>query len=336
MGAQMKRKKWKKAALALALTVVGGIGISGCQVGETEVVLTSDFSADEVFCINEKSCSLPQAKVFLTNYQNLYGTVYGVNLWEHDFEDNNLEQYVKDLTISQLAQIMSMDFLAEDQQISLTEEELGKVKEAAKAYYGSLSKEEIQYMNVDEACITELYRQYGLANKLYTQLTAGIDDEVSDDAARVMEAMQIFVTSKEDAQTVEAGLQGGTDFMTLAGTYNEAAQTEITFGRGEMPREVEDVAFALEPEAVSDMIRTEDGYYFIKCINNYNQELTDANKQVILERRRKEAFDDVYEAFIATLPSELNEELWNSIRVEPKEEIKTDSFFEVYEEYCKW
>lgn len=333
---QMRRKMWKTMALFLAVFTFGSVGISGCRFGKTEIVLTSELSDNEVFKINGRTCSLAEAKVFLTNYQNIYGTVYDVNLWEHDFGENRLEQYVKDLTISQLAQIISMDFLAEQQEISLTEEELGQVKKAAKAYYDSLSKAEIKYMDVNEACITELYRQYGLANKLYAHLTMGINDEVSDDEARVMEALQIYVTDKKNAKAVTKSLKEGADFLTLANTYNESGKTEITFGRGDMPEAVEEAAFSLESEEISDVIEAEEGYYFIKCINNYNQELTDANKQVILEKRKKEAFDDVYEAYIATIPSELNAELWNSIKIQVDEEIQTKSFFEVYEEYCKW
>ncbi len=332
----MKRNRWKKKILLLAVATLATIGTVGCRVGDTEVVLTSEFAEDEVFRIGEKSCSMAAAKVFLTNYQNLYGTAYGIDLWNHDVGNDNLEQYVKDLTISQLAQIISMDFLAEEQEISLTEEELAKVEKAAKAYYESLSKAEIEYMGVNQETITELYRQYGLANKLYTHLTTGISDEVSDGDARVMEAYQIFVTEKENADKVAAGLKDGSDFLTLAGTYNEASKVEVAFGRGDMPQEVEDVAFLLETDEVSKVIETADGYYFIKCINNYNQELTDANKQVILERRRKEAFDDVYESYIATLSSDLNEELWDSVEIQPNEEIQTKSFFEIYEEYCKW
>lgn len=327
---------WRKAAAVLVLTFLMGIGLTGCQFGETEVVFASALSENDVFCINEETCSLAEAKVFLTNYQNLYGTIYGVNLWEHDFGDDSLEQYVKDLTISQLAQIMSMDFLAKQQEISLSKEELSQVEKAAREYYQSLNKEEIRYMEVDEAIIGELYRQYGLANKLYAQLTTGINDEVSDDEARIMEADQIYVTSKEKAKKIEEELKNGADFLALAGSYNETAQTEITFGRGTLPEEVEEVAFGLDPEDVSDAIKTKEGYYFIKCINNYNQELTDANKQVILERRRKEAFDDVYDAFVETLSSEFNEELWDSIQIETGGKLETKSFFEVYEKYCTW
>ena len=330
----MRKKVWKKTVLWLTTLIIGSVGISGCRIGKTEVGLSSELAEDEVFKINGRTCSLAEAKVFLTNYQNIYGKVYNVNLWEHDFGENSLEQYVKDLTISQLAQIISMNFLAEEQEISFTEEELEQIKKAAKAYYDSLSKAEIKYMGVSQEYITELYRQYGLANKLYEHLILDVNDEISDDEARVMEAMQIFVTDKEAVKAVNKGLKEKKDFLTLANNYDESEHTELTFGRGELPKQVEEIAFSLEAGEVSKAIETEEGYYFIKCINNYNQELTDANKQVILENRRKEAFEDVYEAYIATISSEFNEKLWNSIEIEVNEEIQTKSFFEVYEEYC--
>lgn len=318
---------------AILLAAALSFGLCGCQVGDTDIALTSGLSDEEVFRIGDTTCTLPKARIFLTNYQNLYGTAYGINLWEHDFGDDSLEDYIKDLTISQLARIISMDYLAQEQEIALDDTELAHIEDAAEAYYGSLSKDEIAYMDVDVEIIRELYQQYGLADKLYQQLTTGVDNEVSDDEARIMEAYQIFVTDKEDADAISDGLADGSDFLTLAGSYNKADRTEITFGKGELPENVEKASFALDADEIAGPLETDEGYYFIKCIDNYNQELTDANKQVILERRRKEAFDDVYEAFVATLPSEFNEALWDSIEVRADESIKTNSFFEVYENY---
>lgn len=332
----MKKVLWKKIAVVISLTLLTCLSAGGCRIGNTEIVFSSELSNNEVFSIDGEVCSLKEARVFLVNYQNLYGTAYGLDLWSHDFGDETLEQYIKDVTISQLAQIVSMQLLAKEQGIALSDEEMDAVKEAAKAYYNSLSKEEIKYIGVNEKDIRELYRQYGLANKLYHQMTVGISEEVSDDDARVMEAYQIFVTNEDSVAAISTGLESGMDFLTLAGTYNEASSTQITFGRGDLASEIEAVAFNLKTNEVSDKIRVENGYYFIKCIDNYNQELTDANKQVILERRRKEAFDDIYDKFIATLPSEFNEELWESIKLEPNSEVTTKSFFETYEEYCNW
>ena len=74
------------------------------------------------------------------------------------------------------------------------------------------------------------------------------------------------------------------------------------------------MAFQLDDNAVSGMIAAGNGYYFIKCLNKYNEELTEANKSNIVEKREKEAFDDVYNEFVASLSSRLNTDLWDGIK----------------------
>lgn len=328
----MRKKIINITALGLLVSLV----ISGCKIGNTQVVVSSGFSGNEVFQINNESCTLSEARVFLTNYQNIYATMYGVNLWRHQSGNEELEKYVKDITISQLAQIMAMGFLAEKKEIALSEEEKSKVKEAAEAYYDSLNDAEKKYMDVGKSDIERLYERYGLANKLYSHLTGDVNAEVSDDEARIMEAMQIFVTKKESVKEIEKQLKNGAEFKSLANLYNEAEEVEVTFGRNQVPKEVEKVAFALEPEEVSGKIKTEGGWYFIRCVNNYNQELTDTNKAVILQQRREEAFDDVYKEYLPQLHSQFNEKVWDEVKIAVDKEITTDSFFKVYEKYCKW
>ena len=320
----------------LAVFLLLALQLAGCQLGDTQVMVSAGFSDNDVFKIKNEVCTLPEARVVMTNYQNMYATMYGIDLWKHKFGSNDLENYVKDLTISRLAQIMAMDFLAEEKDISLSKEETGKIQEAAEEYYNSLNDTEKEYMHVKQGDIEILYKRYGLANKLYTHLTQGVDDEVSDDEARVMEAQQIFVTSKEKAKEVAGQLKEGTDFLSVANIYNEASEIEVTFGRNDVAPEVEKVAFSLENDQVSRRIKTDKGFYFLKCINHYNQEKTDDNKSVILEKRRKEAFDDVYMEFLDTLSSEFNEQVWEQVKVEVNQEVKTDSFFEVYEKHCDW
>ena len=98
-------------------------------------------------------------------------------------------------------------------------------------------------------------------------------------------------------------------------------------------REVEDIAFNLNDDEISGSIATEDGYYFIKCINKFNQELTDANKVKIVKKREKEAFNDEYDAFVADLSSSLNEKVWDELELKTDGTITTNSFFEVLDKY---
>ena len=313
-------------ALSMALT--------GCQIGNKDIVVSGTLSSRQVFTLDKSACSLKEAKVYLANYQNIYGTAYTIDLWQHDFGDASLLDYVKDITLEELTRVYTMDLLAQSQEVTLSEDETAKVAEAAKEYYASLSEDETAYMDVAEADIAEYYTHYALAQKLYHSLTNGVNEEVSDDEARVMEIMQIYVTDEDRAHEVEQKLAQGDDFASVANNYNELSAIQVMVSRDDLPDEVEEVAFQLDDNAVSGMIAAGNGYYFIKCLNKYNEELTEANKSNIVEKREKEAFDDVYNEFVASLSSRLNTDLWDGIELTTDGSIQTNSFFAVFEKYC--
>ncbi len=290
------RKRWAMGMTACACAL--SIALTGCQIGNKDIVVSGTLSSRQVFTLDKSACSLKEAKVYLANYQNIYGTAYTIDLWQHDFGDASLLDYVKDITLEELTRVYTMDLLAQSQEVTLSEDETAKVAEAAKEYYASLSEDETAYMDVAETDIVEYYTHYALAQKLYHSLTNGVNEEVSDDEARVMEIMQIYVTDEDRAH------------------------------------EVEEVAFQLDDNAVSGMIAAGNGYYFIKCLNKYNEELTEANKSNIVEKREKEAFDDVYNEFVASLSSRLNTDLWDGIELTTDGSIQTNSFFAVFEKYC--
>lgn len=331
----IRSKKIRMVRCVILLAAV----LNGCSIGDTKYVLNLDSRQTEVFRINEEACTVAETKVFLTNYQNIYARMYDVDLWEYDFGEQSLEKYVKDITIAQLAQIKSMKFLAEQQGISLTGEENEQVKKATDDYYDSLNENEIRYMDVDRKTIESLYEQYGLAHKLYNFLTKDVNNEVSEDEARVMEALQVRVSDKARAEEIEKRLKSGEDFAVLAASLakeNEVEETEVKAGRGYWPPKVEEKAFALSNGESTGCIQTEDGYYFVKCMNNYNQQLTEENKSDIVEKKRKAAFDDVYDEFIAGLPSEFNQEVWDRVKIKMDDKVTTASFFDVFHLYCKW
>lgn len=325
----MKRKWIQMIPVTIAMLMCLG----GCQIGNRQIVVSGSLSDKQVFKIGSATCGVKEAKVYLTNYQNIYGTAYGLNLWEHDFGDNSLTQYVKDITLEELTHVVCMDLLAESQEVSLSEEEKADVASAAKEYYASLSEDEIAYLAVTESDIAEYYAHYALAQKLYHSLTNGVNDEVSDDEARVIEIMQIYVTDETKAAEVSSKLKNGDDFASVANNYNQLSSIQVTVSRDELPAEVEKVAFDLDNGEISDEIPVDHGYYFIKCLNKYDEELTEANKSNIVEKREKEAFDDIYNEYVSGLSSYLNQNLWDELELDTDAAITTDSFFEVFEKY---
>ena len=256
-----------------------------------------------------------------------------MDLWQYDFGEESLEQYVKDVTIQELSRIACMDLLAEEQEMRLTDAESDLAKKAAKEYFASLSDAEKSYMDVHESDIQEAYASYALAEKLYRTMTEGIDEEVSDDEARVIRVQQIYVTDAGIAKEVQKKLKDGEDFAAVAGTYNEKSKIETTVARGDYPQDVENIAFNLDNDTCSEMIETEDGFYFIKCLNKLEEQLTEENKSNIRIKREKEQFEDAYQSFVDSAAFEMNDSLWKEVTLEDTSDITTDSFFDVYDKY---
>lgn len=309
--------------------------LSGCSIGNTQIELAHEFSSKEILQIGNEKVSVAQMKVFLCNYQNIYGESYGINMWQRKFQTDSLDEYVKAVALDETTRMICMKELATQEQVVLSDPEKKQVKAAAKEYYDSLSEDELSYTGAAISDIEALYEAYALANKVYQTLVTSIDEEVSDDEARVMEAQLVYVTSQSTASEIQSKLSEGVDFAALAHTYNEAEDTDEVFGRGTFPQEVEEVAFSMENGAISDCIVAEDGYYFLKCINKFNQELTDENKETILRKREEASFQDKYGELLENTKCYLNEEAWTEIELVTDGSITTDSFFEVYEEKLK-
>lgn len=319
------------ALFILCMTVSS---LTGCQIGNTQyVIYEQKIDGKTVFTVNGEKCSLKEAKIYLCNYRNIYGSAYGLDLWSREELSESLEEYVKDVTVAELCRVICMNLLAKEQGITLTDEEEKLAEELAKEYYNSLTADERTFMDVKQSDVELAYTHYAVAMKLYETLTDGVNEEVSDDEARVIRVQQIFVADTETADTVSRKLEAGEDFAAVAATYNQASAVEVTAARGDYPEEVEQVAFNLDDGGISGMITTDEGYYFIKCLNRFEEELTEANKSKILIQREKEQFDDLYQSFVDSSEFELNEALWAETSLEEAGDITTGTFFALYEEY---
>lgn len=329
----MHRKRGWIAGTALllccCLTQLGG-----CRIGETEIRLEKNelTSYKHVFQINDEKCPVEIAKLYLCNYRNLYGRTNGLNLWESDQTDS-LETYVKDVTIQEISRIVCMKQLAGEQGISLSGEEKQLVEKAAGQYYETLSQAELSYTEITEKQVQQAYADYALANKLYQALTEDTHEEVSDDEARVIRVLQIHVTDEKSAKAVEKELKSGTDFATVAESFNTSGEVEKTIARGEYDTVVEEAAFNLNNEEISGRIEAEDGYYFIKCLSKFEEELTEKNKEKIRVHREKEKFEDSYKKFVDQAQFRMNDRLWDKVSLADTDDITTDSFFQVYDQY---
>ncbi len=343
----------KKLAFFLIIIL---LSLTGCKsaMENTKVVLTAGFSGDEIFRIEGRSCTLTEVMVFLVNTQNRYEDIYGEEVWETEAFGKTLEENVKETVLARLAQLKTMDLLAEKEGVTLDEEEKKKAEEAAAEYFGSLNETEVEVMQVKEEDIENLYLEYALADKVYRYIIKDINPEISDDEARTITVQQILLKtyvldgtgkkiefSEEEKQKVykkaeeilKLAKEEDSDFEELILKYSEGEKNTYSFGKGEMEEVFEEEAFNLETGEISDVVETSDGYHIIKCISTFNREETDANKVKIVEKRREEVFGQEYEDFVSTLTKKLNEELWNKVTLVHDDNVVTMDFFEIYNKY---
>ena len=66
-------KKIRKK-IALICLLCFSFLLTGCKIGNKEVIVSNTLNNRQVFRIGNVSCGLKEAKVYLVNYQNIYGT----------------------------------------------------------------------------------------------------------------------------------------------------------------------------------------------------------------------------------------------------------------------
>ena len=98
--------KFRYIAKKLGLLALIGMlcfgGLTGCGKN-TKIVFTTGLSGNQLFKIGSTTCTTPEIMVYLTSFYNQYVDIYGQEMWQHDFGGVSLENHVKDIVLSKMA-----------------------------------------------------------------------------------------------------------------------------------------------------------------------------------------------------------------------------------------
>jgi parvulin-like peptidyl-prolyl isomerase len=138
-------------------------------------------------------------------------------------------------------------------------------------------------------------------------------------------ARQILIRTEAEAAEILTRILTGTSFIDMARAHSIAPEAQKGgdlgyFGRGQMPRVVEDACFALDVRQTSDIIKSDYGYHLFFIENRRAAAVTPLNnaRAEIVGKLREEKLDAAWPAFIASLKAsaqiEINEPMLASIK----------------------
>lgn len=317
--------KKKIAAWAVAVACTSQL-LAGCEVKTDTPVLGTLFGleSDQVFQIDGTICTVPEVKLVLMDKTNQYKKDLGQDVTsDQQIGDTTLGDYIKEETKKEISVVYTIAALADENEVSLTDEEKNSVKEAAKNYFKSLSTEELTYTEATEETVISLYTNYYLANKVYNTITENVDIEISDEEARVMKMQYIYIdTSKTEVAKAKETLEeviglvngGYQSFSREAKQYSDKELTEAVVKKNEASKAYEQAAFELSDGKMSSIITQDDGLYLVYCEESYLKDETAQNKKEIISNNRKAYFSEVYEKYTKDVSKDFNTKAWEGVK----------------------
>lgn len=329
----MRRNIVKKIAVGIACVTMVVTSFCGCK---KTVQITTGMKSDVAFKMGKSECSMAEIMLTLIYEKNQYENDFGSSIWDKVVDGVSFEQNVKDEVKEKQTYLEALYLFAEDNDIVLNEEEKQAINDAANKYYTALDEEEKKISSVKESDVVSLFTKCYMADKVYDTIAKNADYEVSDEEARVMDIMYIYVENDREkiAQAYEK-VKKGTDFYTIAKEYSEDKIYQTELGRGDMIETVEQEVFKLEIDESTGIIETEKGYYIVKCVNDYLEDKTEENKKNILETKQTEYFLEKFNPFMKNQNVDFNEKEWKKKSIKDMEGATSNNLYEIYENMKK-
>lgn len=236
-------------------------------------------------------------------------TVEGEKILQTELDEALREQYgaaVLDTLITN--KIVELE--AKKENITVSDEDIqAEYDELVESYGGEDAINEVLEANgLTEDAVKENIRIYQLTKNVVAASIEITDEEVEQYFENNKEkygqeeqiiASHILLEDEATAKEVLAKVQAGEDFAELAKEYSTDTATKEDGGdlgyisRNQMDEAFEEAAFALEKDAVSEIVQTSEGYHIIKVTNKVPAE------EAVFEDVKEEVYADLLESRVS-------------------------------------
>ena len=308
------RKIFRTAAAAAVILIMLSM-LCGCA----EIKIGSGLSDDILFELNELECPVSVGMLALFDAKYEYESTENDILWERNVGSVSMDEYVKNSVKYEMIRDTACQLMANELTVFLDDEDMLQLNDEAEKLYNKLSaRYDLAKYGISLTDAEQLIKKRTFYDKVYAKLSENISMEISDSYTKVICIDQLLVPLElgyEAAEAYRGELKAGNDFEKVCTAIGLEADINVVVKRGDLPSEIEDVAYALKDDEISEVIQTEDGYYIIHCVEDYMVSESVAHSNEVLSEARREKFEEAYTQFAAKTKISFNDKVWDEINI---------------------
>ena len=342
-------KAAKKITGALLAGALGAASLTGCSspMDGTQPLLTS---GEDTVTVGTGNLMLRMNQATMLSYYSMMGGST-TGLWSQDSGDG--ETYgdtTKANVLDELENMLVQKQHAADYDVSISEEEQGKIEEAAQAFMDANTEETIQNLSVSQSDVETLLELYTYQTKMYDPMVADVDTNVEDSEAAQSRItycrIDISDTQNEDgtttpltdeekqekkdqAQALLDKLQASADpasadMDALAKEVNgDLNAVDNTFGDDDtlLDDKLKEAAKTLQDGQVyGEVVEGENAYFVVRMDSVLDREATDAEKENIVSERQQNAYNDLLNQWKDDADITVNNREWDKVTLTDNEQ----------------
>lgn len=272
------------------------------------------------------------ARFTQAQYEMYYLSYYGEDMWGSTKSDDSYQSTVKDSVANALVEMFILEDHMADYGVEYTAEDMAAVEKATAAFLESNSEETLNKISGSEEVVEQVLGLLTIQTKMVKAIEETADLEVSDEEAAQMKMEYVvfpFTETAEDGSTSNltadeeaalrekaegfaAGAKDAADFAAYASEAGEEA-LEATFDAEEtqtLPVELVEAASVLKEGETTALVESTNGLYVARLVSEFDEEATEAEKDVIRAERMSAKYEEVMTAWRADAEVEVFDKVW--------------------------
>lgn len=324
---------------AIAVCLFAAMLLTGCNgknTSRSSVKLDNGELQEDsvVMAVGEEGVRYSEVLTYCYLLKRQYEGNFSSKLWKYSLgEGKTIGDQAKQEIVNMITQLKVIKETAEEQKISLNNDERDEALQKAETLMETVSEEDKKQYCLSVQGLSDIYQENILANKMFYVATDKADTNISDEEAKQRKIQFVeVITNGVDSGGKQIAMDEATkkqaesrardlrkqalqikDFLVFAQRNSDNGVQELTIGRDteQLEKAAVDAAFALEEKEISNVIEGEEGYYIIYCAMDQDEEATDARKEEIIQERQTEMFKEKYASWLKKCEVKISEEFWD-------------------------